>query len=61
MENNPMVLSVSEDSYKKLKKAYEKAVKDGDGSFIFQHREILTAYAKYLLEYLNDTYKFEKK
>jgi hypothetical protein len=35
-----------------LQAAYDKAVKEKKETFIFQGQEILTAYAKYLLEYL---------
>ena len=36
----------------KLQKKYDKAVKDNLYSFTYNGAEILTAYAKYLLEYL---------
>jgi len=36
-----------------LKKQYDKAVADKKESFIFEGKELLTAYAKYLIEYLN--------
>ena len=35
-----------------LQKKYDKAVKDNLYSFTYDGAEILTAYAKYLLEYL---------
>ena len=35
-----------------LKVAYEKAVKEGLKSFTFNSGVLLTAYAKYLIEYL---------
>ena len=37
---------------KELKKAYEKAVKEKAYSFIFNEQEVLTDYAKYLIQYL---------
>lgn len=36
---------------KSLRKRYEKAVEDGEKQFIIEGFELLTAYAKYLLEY----------
>lgn len=36
----------------KLQKKYDKAVKDNLYSFTYDGAEILTSYAKYLLEYL---------
>jgi len=38
----------------KLQKKYDKAVKDNLYSFTYNGAEILTAYAKYLLEYLKN-------
>jgi len=37
-----------------LQKKYDKAVKDNLYSFTYDGAEILTAYAKYLLEYLKN-------
>jgi hypothetical protein len=36
----------------RLQKAYDKAVSSKAETFIFEENEYLTAYAKYLLEYL---------
>ena len=38
----------------KLQKKYDKAVKDNLYSFTYNGAEILTTYAKYLLEYLKN-------
>ena len=38
----------------KLQKKYDKAVKDNLYSFTYNGAEILTGYAKYLLEYLKN-------
>ena len=35
-----------------LKKSYNKAVKDSKEMFMFNGSQLLTAYAKYLIEYL---------
>lgn len=50
-------ISIDRKGYYKLKKMYEKSVQAGDTSFMFMDIEILTAYAKYLLQYLQP--KFE--
>lgn len=42
---------------KRLEKAYEKAVSDGDKSFIFEGDEFVTGYAKYVIEYLHMVFK----
>ena len=36
-----------------LQKQYNKAIKNNESSFFYDGQEILTSYAKYLLEYLN--------
>jgi hypothetical protein len=40
------------DRYKALKKEYDKAVAENKEVFLFNDQELYTAYAKYLLEYL---------
>lgn len=40
-----------------LKKAYNKALFEGSDTFIFEGREILTTYAKYMLKYLSGTFE----
>jgi hypothetical protein len=35
-----------------LKRRYNKAVKDKEQVFIFEGKEVLTTFAKYLIEYL---------
>lgn len=39
-------------SYEALKKDYDKAVAEGKEQFTHKGEELVTAYAKYLLEYL---------
>ena len=36
-----------------LQEQYNKAIKNNKSSFVYDGQEILTSYAKYLLEYLN--------
>jgi len=45
-------LYMSPESYKELKKLYGKAVKEEKDRFVFQGRELVTGYVKYLLEHL---------
>lgn len=40
-----------------LKKAYDKAVKEGKEYFVYKGTELVTSYAKYLLEYLQSLKK----
>lgn len=44
-----------------MKKAYEKAKEKQQESFMFDGDEYLTAYAKYLLQYLEQLTKIEGK
>jgi hypothetical protein len=37
---------------KEFKEAYEKAVKENKEVFIFEGKEVLTTYAKYIIKYL---------
>jgi hypothetical protein len=40
-----------------LKNEYQKAVTTGSEVFIFEGSEVLTTYAKYLIEYLSEILK----
>lgn len=44
--------TVTVEDLKPLKKAYDQAVKDGKDYFVYKGTELVTSYAKYLLEYL---------
>lgn len=44
---------VTEKDFKELKRLYNKAVTDKAEEFVWMDKPILTAYAKYLIEYLN--------
>jgi len=50
-------LSFDKATYQRLKKEYQKSVDNNIEMFIFDGHELLTAYAKYLIEYLKS--KFE--
>jgi hypothetical protein len=43
--------------FKRFRKFYNKAVIENRDTFLFEEKEILTTYAKYMIEYLNK--KFE--
>lgn len=45
------------DSFAELKKLYAQAVKQGEKIFVFQEHELLTAYAKYLIESLEERFR----
>jgi hypothetical protein len=52
MHNRELTTFINKEAYEKLKKDYAYAVAEGFDSFIFMDREMLTSYAKYLVEYL---------
>lgn len=43
-----------------LKQLYNKAIEDKKDTFIFQNEEVLTEYAKHLIEYLEKYYNNSK-
>lgn len=47
--------------YKKLKKAVEKNVAEGNKYFVLDGREYLTDYAKYLVEFMEGQYAFDEE
>jgi len=59
MENNRPSISI--DELPKLKRAYNKAVKEGKESFMFEDAELVTSYAKYLIEYFESLLKRKEK
>jgi hypothetical protein len=52
-------ITVSEADLKTLKMDYRKALDSGAESFRFKGKEVLTSYAKYMIEYLEG--EFGKK
>lgn len=46
-----MNISVNKDYMQGLRKAYNKAVKEGKDQFKFKDADFVTGYAKYFLEY----------
>lgn len=53
-----IMINFDRDKLRQLKTHYNKAVKANKESFIFNGDEYLTAYAKYVIEYLSS--QFEK-
>lgn len=49
-------LTMSAEKYGKLKKKYEESVEKNKDIFMFEGNEILTSYAKYLLEFLKSKF-----
>lgn len=43
---------ITEANYPAFKKAYEQATRDKQDTFMFEGQEILTAYAKYVVMYV---------
>lgn len=50
--HNGDYLNINDEEVKILKLLYQQALEEESGSFIFQGKELLTNYAKYLIEYL---------
>lgn len=53
-------IEVNTGNYKAIKKLFDKAVRDGKESFVYDGLELVTAYAKYLLEYMETILKIKK-
>ena len=49
--------SVDKETYVRLEKEYNDAVKNNVSVFIFDGHEFLTDYAKYLIEYLKPNFE----
>lgn len=47
----------SKEKMDRLQVAYDKADAAGDDEFVFEGIDLVTDYAKYLLEYLNEEFK----
>ena len=45
-------ITFDQETFKNLKQEYRKAVQNNKEIFVFQGHELLTAYAKYVIEYL---------
>lgn len=50
-------LNFTPELFRKFKGEYKKAQDEGKEMFIFKEHEILTAYAKYLIQYLETKFK----
>jgi hypothetical protein len=49
-------INFTKESVLKLKDAYALAVTEGRDQFTFEGHELLTSYAKYLIQYLDDNF-----
>ena len=49
------------EKYNSLKVSYEKAVSENKEQFTFENKILLTSYAKYLLEYLENVLGINEK
>ena len=54
-------ISFDQQKLKEFKRLYNKAVKEGKDSFIFIGDEYLTTYAKYVIEYLTNQFKSDRR
>ena len=50
-------ITFTESKFKKFKRIYKESEKEGKKSFLFEDKKILVTYAKYLIEYLSNTYE----
>jgi hypothetical protein len=50
-------ISVDKSTFLRLKKEYQNAVNTSKNTFMFDGNELLTDYAKYLIEYLTPMFK----
>lgn len=57
MVDRTKVVQFTPESLKALKRAYNKAVKDGQDRFTFNGQPLLVSYAKYLIEFLEAAFK----
>lgn len=60
MDNNIIEtpsIAFTETKFKKFKKAFKEADKSNQKIFVFEDKEILTTYARYLIEYLSSYYE----
>jgi hypothetical protein len=59
--NNKIIMSntisFNKTTFLSLKNEYQKAVETSKNTFMFEGNELLTNYAKYLIEYLTPTFK----
>jgi len=55
----PELYQFDKGKYKKLKESWKKAVEEKKDSFNFENQELVTDYAKYLIQYLKS--KFDEK
>ena len=52
-------LTINHENYKKLKKSYDKAIKEGKTQFTFGESELLVTFTKYMLEHMENVLKIK--
>lgn len=52
----PVQNTITKENYPAFKKEYEKAVSSDEKVFWFEGQQVLTDYAKYLVQYVEKTY-----
>ena len=54
-------INFNQKKFEELKELYKIASSTGKDIFIFENNELLTSYAKYLIEYLSEIFERDKK
>lgn len=54
------MLEFNKEKLEKLRQSYLKALEDGKSSFKFEEKDIFTAYARYMIEYLDSKFHHTK-
>ena len=47
---------ITRENYDEVKKQYGQAISDGKDTFTFEGQEVLTTYAKYVVQYIENTH-----
>lgn len=55
-----MNIQIDKKDFEVLKNLYQEALSQGENSFIFMGKPVLTSYAKYLIQYLEEIFKNRK-
>jgi hypothetical protein len=50
-------IDINQEELQELKQKYEQAADEGRAQFVFKSKILLTSYAKYLIQYLDDKFK----
>jgi len=63
MNSNPIFQQIefNHSTFKRFKAFYKEAMEKGNEDFMFLQKPFMTAYAKYLIEYLEPKFKTNRK